>query len=108
MQMITQRFTNDLTRAMIFLIPMTTAIGFKVWLICEIGLVVRLWSEWNRYLSNRSSSGLELDPAKQTGDTGKCSATHITATVVKITFQINDNTNFRKWTALSKLLGRGR
>jgi len=51
-------------------------------------------------MSNRSSSGLELDPVKQKSDIGKCSATCITAelftalAVVNITFQINDDSQF--------------
>jgi len=56
----------DFTRAMIFRISIPT-VTFTVPSLIEIGVVIRLcgWlSGSNRCLSNRPSSGVELDPVK--------------------------------------------
>jgi len=63
------KWRNDLTRPTIFLIPIPTS-TLIVSLTFAIGVVSTLcgW-RWNRCLSNRSSSGLELEPVK---DKNRC------------------------------------
>jgi len=62
-------YRNDLTRPIIFLIPIPTS-TLIVSFTFAIGVVLT-FCRWrsNRCLSNRSSSGLELDPVK---DKNRC------------------------------------